>query len=187
VAPLLALSVIGWPAAVADEMPDFLLLEAGAAQSIADKSPSGAWPLTSALRPGPAWFFTRIQASARTLERLRSDGKLPIKHKWYRLAAGGQYSEGRPDFEIILDIGSPESLEALQSEADGKQGSYDWRMSSCRQSLPAGAFKVEVTDNTGHEIECAPGGQCTFLLSVSSSGLAASKCQGSKSGHRGKD
>lgn len=169
----------------AEEAPDFLVVEAGAAQSIDDKSPSSPWPLKLALQPGPAWFFTRIQASARTLGQLQAEGKLPIKHRWYRLSAGGQYDARHPDFEIVLDIGSPQTVEALTSEATWKVGSYDWRMSSCRKSLPVGTFKVEVTDGRGHEIQCIPGGQCSFFLSIRRNGLPAAECQGSRSGHPG--
>jgi len=147
------------------ENPALTVAEAVWASAIGkDKMPQQKYQRQAPLAPLYLWM--RIQADEEVLQVLRSQGKLPIRHKWFRSRFGRLYFDQtqRPIDSIDLGIGTREKLQKLQLEID-ERGFFDWRTWSGKRNMRRGYWRVRVVyaDNTPVLCEGEP---CVYDIKV---------------------
>jgi hypothetical protein len=155
---------------------DFRILLGRFAGAIKDRVPA---PVATGIAPGPVWFWTEIRGNRASIERLRQDKALPLKHSWYQIAAGGfPRDDQAPDFTWVLEDIDDAKFDALAREADAR-GFFTYRTSSCRSKVTAGNWAVKVTDALGNSLPCSNGQMCRFEVRVSShSKVHGGECRG---------
>ncbi len=116
----------------------------------------------------PLYFWTRLTGKGDAIERLRTEGKLPIRHCWTSSVAGVRLVEpdsATPVEAIKLDIDRNGALVgALQRELDTR-GFFDWRTWSGKRHLHAGLWSVAVQYADGTPVLCA-GKPCQYTIEL---------------------
>ena len=96
-------------------------------------------------------LWMKIKGSEAALNQLASQGKLPIRHKWYRDSIMGSGAEGvkTPTDEIEIPAAKRGVIDKLRSEARA-MGFFTWRTWSFKDKTYRGTWKVRVVyaDNT---------------------------------------
>jgi hypothetical protein len=117
------------------------------------------------LRP-PLYFWTRVNGRSEALAKLRSEGKLPIRHEWQQLL-GPKWiwdNDGEPLDAIALSVGREEKLAQLQRELQNRHF-FDWRTWSKKDNLTRGWWRVSVKYANGDDVMCA-GDPCRYMIKV---------------------
>lgn len=129
-----------------------------------DKMPQKRYAKQAPLAPLYLWM--RLQADEQVLQVLREQGKLPIRHKWFRSRFGRLYFDRtqRPIDSIDLTVGTREKLQKLQVEIE-QRGFFDWRTWSGKRNMQRGYWRVRVVyaDNTPVLCEGIP---CVYDIKV---------------------
>lgn len=131
---------------------------------VREREPVGV--LDAAQRRRPLALWTRLVGGQEALAQLKAEGKLPIVHRWSRLAPGlGQLPDRAtvtdevqvaPDFKAL--IGGYE-VEVL------RRGTFDWRLWSMKAAIDPGHWRVDVLYADGTPVRCRNTGQpCRFLI-----------------------
>jgi hypothetical protein len=104
----------------------------------------------------PIVLWTRIVGTQKALERMRAEGRLPIKHMWYHSCGSKVYADPEPVLvdEIDLDVGGLEQiLDELQLEVN-KRTYFDWRTWSRKEHVSNCWYQVLVVDNRNDPLYC---------------------------------
>ncbi len=122
----------------------------------------------SPARAKKLYLWMQLRGSPELLEKLRQapDGKLPVRHEWYRYGV----DEISPDMDvtITLSVGRKEDLQKLAYEVDAR-GYFYWRVWSGKQNLRKGWWRVDVVDDKGQVLQCTDGEDikpCSFKIRV---------------------
>lgn len=119
---------------------------------------------------GSLYLWMRIKAHQGALDRLASEGKLPIRHQWYRESLLGVLPEGSAETEMIDDIAIPAARKSLahslQSEIN-QRGFFDWRTWSVKQKIKRGTWQVRVVYADYSPVLCGEEHKpCEYLINV---------------------
>ncbi len=117
---------------------------------------------------GPLYLWTRLHAEAPALETLRHEGKLPIRHKWFKCVGSRLVYEitTTPVDAIDLAVGDPRQLELLASELHGR-GFFDWRTWSMKEHLRRGLWVVRLVYADDSAVKCNGSDErCEFAIDV---------------------
>lgn len=113
------------------------------------RQPGAALATAPARTPLTLWM--RLRAGEAGLARLAADGRLPLRHRWFRESFGGVSAEGLSEMtdSIVLEAGKRELLGRLRREVEAR-GSFDWRTWSGKARPGPGRWSVAVVyaDNT---------------------------------------
>lgn len=155
---------------------DFRISRGSFAGAIHEREPAPAIARGTPVAPGPLWFFAEIRASGATLEYLRSKGRLPLQHRWYKNLPGGRPGDNvEPDFTWPLEEINETTVNGLAVEAK-RRGFYNYRTASCRANVPKGRWTAKVTDALGNSLPCVTG-RCRYHVDVGAGGQQApSQC-----------
>lgn len=113
-------------------------------------------------------FWTRIDGSSAALKKMRTEGRLPIRHRWsYLVGRRAGVDSATVENEEPLEVGRSEVFDGLDLEVS-ERGFFDWRTWSTKTIWP-GIWTVEVVDNQGDPLPCEPGlvvdqDGCLFLI-----------------------
>ena len=115
-------------------------------------------------------LWMKIKGSEAALNQLASQGKLPIRHKWYRDSIMGSEAEGvkTPTDEIEIPAAKRGVIDKLRNEAKA-MGFFTWRTWSFKEKANRGTWKVRVVyaDNTPVLCGSASGPQaCEYKIEV---------------------
>lgn len=96
-------------------------------------------------------LWMKIKGSEAALNQLASQGKLPIRHKWYRDSIMGTEAEGvkTPTDEVEIPAAKQGVIDKLRDETRA-MGYFTWRTWSSKEKTNRGTWKVRVVyaDNT---------------------------------------
>lgn len=102
----------------------------------------------------PLYFWMLFEGNEAALKHIRSNGDLPIRHKWSVVIAGEQESE-QPD-SVSLSIGNDQeqTLSALTGKLKN-EGKFTWRTWSMKKNISKGLWKIEVVyEDDGTPVNC---------------------------------
>lgn len=114
----------------------------------------------------PLYFWTRVSGRAKALERLRADGKLPIRHDWLKLLGPEWIYDNTADplDAIPLSVGRDDQIAQLQLELQHRTF-FDWRTWSKKDNITRGWWRVSVRYADGEDVICA-NKPCRYLIEV---------------------
>lgn len=96
-------------------------------------------------------LWMQVKGTQGALSRLASEGKLPLRHKWFRGTIVGFQAEGvaKPTDEIEIPAARRGVIDRLSSEVR-TLGYFNWRTWSSKEKLSRGHWRVKVVyaDNT---------------------------------------
>lgn len=148
---------------------DYQISRGSFAGAIHEREPAPAIGPGVSVAPGPLWFFAEIRASEATLAYLRSEGRLPLQHRWYKNLPGGIVGEDvEPDFTWPLEDINETKLSGLAVEGR-RHRFYSYRTASCRANVPKGRWTAKVTDALGNSLPCLTG-RCRYHVDVGAGG-----------------
>lgn len=148
---------------------EFQISRGSFAGAIHDREPAPPIRPGVSVAPGPLWFFAEIRASEATLEHLRSEGRLPLQHRWYKNLPGDIAGDDVvPDFTWPLEEINETKVSGLAVEAR-RHGFYSYRTASCRANVPKGRWTAKVTDALGNSLPCDTG-RCRYHVVVGAGG-----------------
>ncbi len=103
----------------------------------------------------PLYFWMRIQGKQRALERLRAEGKLPIRHKWFKLVGEYKNWEENPELKtaVNLSIGREAQLSKLELELENR-AFFDWRTWSMKENVRPGWWRVVLVYADDEPVQC---------------------------------
>lgn len=133
--------------------------------SSADKQYAARYGKSVPLRE-PLYFWTRVKGHAEALERLRTEGKLPIRHEWLKLL-GPEWiydNTGEPLDAIALSVGRDDQLAQLQLELQNRSF-FDWRTWSKKDNITRGWWRVSVKYANGEDVLCGSK-PCRYMIEV---------------------
>lgn len=115
-------------------------------------------------------LWMKIRGSEAALNQLASQGKLPIRHKWYRDSIMGSEAEGVKTLtdEIEIPAAKHGVIDKLRNETRA-MGFFTWRTWSSKEKTNRGTWKVRVVyaDNTPVLCGNASGAQpCEYKIEV---------------------
>lgn len=132
-------------------------------QSIQDREP--VTRLSSPATGRPVVFWTQLRASARALDVLKSEGRLPIRHRWKRyVGAVSDPDTLTPTDEITLSVGGASLLSSL-TEQVSREHSFKWRTWSSKKNIRPGKWVVEVIYRDGKPVLCEQR-PCRFQVEI---------------------
>lgn len=116
----------------------------------------------------PLYLWMRLKGSKEALARLEADGKLPIRHKWFRESVVGIDAEGV--MQVVDNIPIPaariETLEKLKIEVSAR-GYFDWRTWSEKENVQPGQWRVTVVYADNSPVICGEDREsCEFSIEV---------------------
>lgn len=96
-------------------------------------------------------LWMHVKGTQGALSRLAPEGKLPLRHKWFRGTITGFHSEGvaKPTDEIEIPAAKRGVMDKLSNEVR-TLGYFNWRTWSSKEKLSRGHWRVKVVyaDNT---------------------------------------
>ncbi|MDD5329880.1 MAG: hypothetical protein PHX38_07745 [Sulfuricella sp.] len=101
-------------------------------------------------------LWMRVKGTGEALSKLSAEGKLPIRHKWFRGTITGFRAEGvaKPTDEIEIPAGKRGAVEKLATEVR-TQGYFSWRTWSSKEKLARGHWRVTVVYSDNTPVLCA--------------------------------
>ena len=128
-----------------------------------DKEFDGTAPIS------PITLWTRMVGSAKALDSLRAQNRLPIWHQWY-VSCGAEVDfldASRPIDEVDLRIEGASTLNALEQEVRTRDF-FDWRTWSKKEQVNGCRYTVRIVDNRDTPIYCEKlGGDCEITIRLS--------------------
>jgi len=172
----MALALVIWAAPVSVAFSEDGMVVADFAWTDGVAAREAGKSLRSVRAGQPIYFWTRIIGDAATLAQMEQEGRLPLRHVWYRVVGGMAVQEGTsaPDDErslVIDDIALSQTtgavIAALRRELDLRNGWFDWRTWSMKDAPRPGYWYVKVTDNKGTPLACGEARNgCRILIQV---------------------
>lgn len=96
-------------------------------------------------------LWMHLKGTQEALSKLASEGKLPLRHKWFRGTITGFHAEGvaKPTDEIEIPAAKRGVMNKLSNEVR-TLGYFNWRTWSSKEKLARGHWRVKVVyaDNT---------------------------------------
>lgn len=96
-------------------------------------------------------LWTKLKGTQAALSKLALEGKLPIRHKWFRGTITGYHAAGvtKPTDEIEVPAASQEVMDKLNDEVRA-MGYFTWRTWSTKGNIVRGLWRVRIVyaDNT---------------------------------------
>ncbi|BBL70027.1 DUF2914 domain-containing protein [Methylogaea oryzae] len=116
------------------------------------------------------FLWMQVKGSAAALDKLAAEGKLPIRHKWFRETISRVRPEGVTAMtdQIDVPVAHRELLPGLRRELRD-QGYFDWRTWSSKDNLLPGVWRVRVVYADNAPVLCGDGGErrpCEYSLEV---------------------
>lgn len=116
----------------------------------------------------PIMLWTRMVGSAKALDLLREQNRLPIWHQWY-VSCGAEVDftgAARPIDEVDLRIEGTAILDALAQEVRSREF-FDWRTWSKKERVTGCRYTVRIVDNRADPIYCEKlDGACEISISL---------------------
>ena len=114
----------------------------------------------------PLYLWMHIRGSERALEILSSQGKLPIRHKWYKyIGYAGYFDESQTPIDAIeLSVGKKAKLDELSLEIKTR-GYFDWRTWSMKRNIKPGWWKVIIVYANDDPVLCEEK-PCAYAIEV---------------------
>lgn len=167
----------------------FCLLAVPGSMALADSSDpplaiaAAVW--TAAVDPGskqPVGRLTRaspgkrlvlwmnLSGTAAALDQLAAQGRLPIRHKWFRESMLGIDAQGvaMPHEEIEIPAAAPGVIDKLRREV-AASGHFSWRTWSLKDKVARGTWRVTVVYADNTPVLC-PGDEgkqpCEYVIAV---------------------
>ena len=116
----------------------------------------------------PITLWTRMVGSAKALDMLREQNRLPIWHQWY-VSCGAEIDftgASRPTDEVDLRIEGTAIMDALAQEVRAREF-FDWRTWSKKERVSGCRYTVRIVDNRADPIYCEKlGGACEISISL---------------------
>ena len=100
----------------------------------------------------PIYLWMRVEAKQAALDQLRAAGKLPIRHRWFKVVGTSVRYEQSTD-AISLSIGNDQKLQPLLVELMNR-GFFDWRTWSMKDHVSPGWWRVRLEYATGQPVLC---------------------------------
>ncbi len=116
----------------------------------AGKALSGTAPLA------PIYLWNMLRGSAEAIAQIKTAGKLPIRHKWFRTSYSGVTAQGveTPVIDdIALHAGYKSLLEQLEGEVN-RQGYFEWRTWSRKINVSRGLWTVRIVYADNEPVMC---------------------------------
>jgi hypothetical protein len=115
-------------------------------------------------------LWMEVQGSSAAMEKLAADGKLPIRHKWFRETIARVEAEGVTQMTDQIDIPVAERslLPKLRHELQSR-GHFDWRTWSYKDNTRPGTWRVRVVYADNSPVLCGDGGSrraCEYSIEV---------------------
>lgn len=96
-------------------------------------------------------LWMHVKGTEEALSKLASEGKLPLRHRWFRGTITGIHAEGvaKPTDEIEIPAAKHGVMDKLRNEVR-TLGYFNWRTWSSKEKLARGHWRVRViyADNT---------------------------------------
>lgn len=101
------------------------------------------------------YFYTLVQGNKNALKILETQGKLPLRHKWYHYYGATPNPEGSqtPTDAINLNIGKVQILSKLKAEVSNS-GHFNWRTWSMKQNISPGLWVIRIVYADGSSVYC---------------------------------
>lgn len=116
----------------------------------------------------PLYLWMHVRGNKKALARLEADGKLPIRHKWFRQTLTSINPEGvmQVTDNIPVPAARIEVLSKLKSEVAGR-GYFNWRTWSKKENIHPGQWRVRVVYANNAPVACgANQDPCEFFIEV---------------------
>ncbi len=118
--------------------------------------------------PRTLYLWMQVKGKKGALDRLETDGKLPIRHKWFRETLTSINPEGV--MQVVDNIPVPaariELLDKLRSEVAIRKH-FDWRTWSKKDNIRRGRWRVTVVYADNSPVACGAGQKpCEFFIEV---------------------
>ena len=116
----------------------------------------------------PLYLWMHVKGNEEALNHLEAEGKLPIRHKWFRKTRTRVNPEGV--MQVIDSIPVPTAridvLHKLKSEV-AKQSYFDWRTWSMKENIGPGQWRVSVVYADNKPVLCGENrSPCEFLIDI---------------------
>lgn len=159
------------PAAPAVADGPLRVVEVTWARGVSGRSPVEPLPADH-VASKPILFWTRVAGSEEALEVMRSEGRLPLWHRWESWI-GHEIPDVdtlTPDDEKELAVGGIDFPDSLAREV-AILGRFDWRTWSRKRHVWPGVWAVQVVDARGDPLPCDPGlilnqRGCRFMITL---------------------
>lgn len=114
------------------------------------------------------YLWMHVKGNRRALARLEADGKLPIRHKWFRHTLTSISPEGV--MQVVDNIPVPtariEVLGKLKTEV-AERSYFDWRTWSKKDNIHRGQWRVTVVYANNTPVTCGENREpCEFFIEV---------------------
>lgn len=115
-------------------------------------------------------LWMQVKGTAAALDKLAAEGKLPIRHKWFRETISRVQPEGVTAMtdQIDVPVAQRKLLPKLRQELRD-QGYFDWRTWSHKDNLLAGTWRVRVVYADNSPVLCGGDGDrhpCEYSIEV---------------------
>lgn len=115
-------------------------------------------------------LWMEVQGSSAAMDKLAAEGKLPIRHKWFRETIARVEAEGVTQMTDQIDIPVAERslLPKLRHELQSR-GHFDWRTWSYKDNTRPGTWRVRVVYADNSPVLCGDGGSrraCEYSIEV---------------------
>ena len=116
----------------------------------------------------PLYFWMHVKGNEGALTRLEAEGKLPIRHKWFRRTLTSVNPEGV--MQVVDNITVPtarvEALHKLKSEV-ARRTYFDWRTWSMKENIRLGQWRVSVVYADNSPVLCGTNREpCEFFIEI---------------------
>ena len=123
--------------------------------------------LSSSVKPQPLYLWMRIRGGAEALDRLESDGLLPIRHKWYRKTIASIDAEGVLAVTDEIDVPAAKKAAVARLRNSVEQQNYFlWRTWSMKQNAGRGEWRVRLVYADDSPVMCKGGDPCEYTIKV---------------------
>lgn len=113
----------------------------------------------------PLYLWMRVRGGREAFSQLKADGKLPIRHRWFKVVGTKVRYEQSTD-AINLDVGSDATLQPLLT-ALAAHGSFDWRTWSMKEHVSSGSWLVRLEYAKGDPVLCGDDHHpCEFEIEI---------------------
>ena len=115
-------------------------------------------------------LWMEIQGSSAAMDKLAADGKLPIRHKWFRETIARVEAEGVTQMtdQIDIPVAQRSLLPKLRHELQSR-GYFDWRTWSYKDHARPGMWRVRVVYADNSPVLCGDGDSrraCEYSIEV---------------------
>lgn len=104
-------------------------------------------------KPGTLYFWMRLEGGLAALERLKLEGRLPIRHRWVAKVGSRPSLDGWEDISATDAMGRDASLLATETT---NLPVFDWRTKTYKERIfRNSSYRIEILDAQNRPIPCA--------------------------------